>query len=198
MKRFCAALIMLWVVVALVSGTSIADAFSVQSENAGPTIDWYVQPNETLFLAWDGAYTGQTEEFWNHTVWINDTNGVDTVIFRNRWVSETKSTNKTPTQIDGNDTVGLYNSNFTYAVWWNYTLNRPQTEGNGGNFNFQIFANDTLGNWSESGILIYTGGYMFVSPPPEVIFFSNLILTLGAAAVIIVIITIVIVIRRRR
>ena len=197
MKRFCAALIMLWVGVALVSGTSIADAIIIQSENSGPTIDWYVQPNETVVLAWDGIYSGQTEEFWNQSIWINDTDGVDTVIFRYRWFSETEWTNKSPTLIDGNDTVGRYNSNFTYAVWWNYTLGGPQTEGNGGNFDFQVFANDTLGNWSETGILTYSGGYMIVSPPPEVIFFSNLLPTLGAAAVIIVIITIVIVIRRR-
>ena len=119
------------------------------------------------------------------------------MLFRYRWSSDTQWTNKTPTHIDGNQTVGLYNSNFTYEVWWDYTLNRPQTEGDGGNFYFQVFANDTLGNWSETGLLHYTGGYMLVSPPPEVVFMSNVLPTLVGALVMVIVIGAVVLVRRR-
>jgi hypothetical protein len=137
-----------------------------QSPSEGPTIEWFgLTGTEQLAIAWDGAYTGQTEEVWTHSQWINDSDGVDSVIFRYRWTGETEWMNRTGTLIEGNDTRGYYSANFTYAVWWNYETGRPETEGSGGNFYFKIWANDTLGNWNEVGPMQYMGGYMFVEPP---------------------------------
>ncbi|MFW9849474.1 MAG: hypothetical protein ACFFF4_10045, partial [Candidatus Thorarchaeota archaeon] len=153
--------------------------------------------SETMVLAWDGAYTGQTEETWHMDAWINDTDGVDTVIFMFMSTRESEWNNQTPTLIEGNATLGRYQYNYTYSVWWNYTINRPQVENAGGNFDFKIFANDTLGHWTETGILSYTGGYMLVQPPPEIVFFSNLIPSLAAVGIIVVVISVVIIFRRR-
>lgn len=146
---------------------SNALAYVQRQTSNGPTIEWYDVPeNGTLAFSWDGAYTGQTEEVWTHRHWVNDSDGVDCVIFRYRWSSEGEWTNKTATQIHGNETRGLYESNFTYAVWWNYETGRPETEGSGGNFYYKVWANDTMGNWNEVPEVGYMGGYMYVEPPP--------------------------------
>ncbi len=135
----------------------------------GPRIEWYDIPeNGTLAFAWDGACTGQTEEVWTHRHWVNNSDGVDSVIFRYRWFSESEWRNKTATKIQGNETRGLYESNFTYAVWWNYGTGRPETEGSGGNFYYKVWANATVVNWNEVPEVCYMGGYMYVKPPPEV------------------------------
>ncbi|MFW9887717.1 MAG: hypothetical protein ACFFER_06010 [Candidatus Thorarchaeota archaeon] len=73
--------------------------------------------------------------------------------------------NRTATLIEGNATLGRYQANFTYAVWWNYEFGYPETEGSGGNFYFKIWANDTLGNRNEVLPMQCTGGYMIVEPP---------------------------------
>ena len=170
-----------------------------QSGSEGPIIGWIGVPgNETMVIAWDGVYTGQTQEVWRHLIQVNDTDGVDTVIFMYRWISESEWTNKTGVLIEGNETVGWYVANFTYAVWWDYDTGRVMTEGNGGNFHFKIFANDTLGNWNMTGILTYMGGYMLVNPPPDAFIRSPLGLGIIGTSVAVVVVVLVVVFRRRR
>ncbi|MFW9910460.1 MAG: hypothetical protein ACFFEF_18030 [Candidatus Thorarchaeota archaeon] len=153
-----------------VTGTMLTVSISQNqytlADEEGPSIDWMVDDEfQNITIAWDGAYTGQTEENWDFWIWVNDTDGVDTVIFMFMWIGRTEWKNVTGVLVEGNSTKGLYNGNFTYAVWWNYTLGRPQTEGSGGNFHFKLFANDTLGNRNTSPVLTYMGGYMLVNPP---------------------------------
>ncbi|MFX1260526.1 MAG: hypothetical protein ACFFAZ_00430 [Promethearchaeota archaeon] len=185
MRRVGAAIVlMVWLGSAFVIGVSA---------NEGPTIEWYdTTSTASLVLFWDGAYTGQTEEVWTGTRWINDTDGIDTVIFRYRWMGETEWMNRTATLIEGNATLGRYQANFTYAVWWNYEFGYPETEGSGGNFYFKIWANDTLGNWNEVLPMQYTGGYMIVEPPFDYILWRTplgwLMIGLSVAAASLVII----------
>ena len=170
-----------------------------QSGSEGPVIGWIgAQGNETMVIAWDGVYTGQSQEVWRHLIQVNDTDGVDTVIFMYRWISESEWTNKTGVLIEGNETVGWYVANFTYAVWWDYDTGRVMTEGNGGNFHFKIFANDTLGNWNMTGILTYMGGYMLVNPPPDAFIRSPLGLGIIGTSVAVVVVVLVVVFRRHR
>ncbi len=136
-----------------------------QEASGGPIIQWYGLENETIAIAWDGAYTGQTEEVWSYSVWVNDTDGVSTVLFRYLWMGETEWMNRTARRISGDTINGRYTGNLTYAVWWNETSGYPETEGSGGNFYFKIWANDTLGNWSETSSIAYMGGYWYVSRP---------------------------------
>lgn len=205
MKKLGAMVLILCLGLALTSGEGTLDGFQrdmyilSEGENNGPTIEWGGPNNssETMAIAWDGAYTGQTEETWHLDAWINDTDFVDTVIFRFSLIGKNEWSDLVPTLIEGNNNLGRYQYNYTYAVWWNYTLNRPQVEVPGGNFDLKIFANDTLGHWTETGILTYMGGYMLVQPPPEIVFFSNLIPSLAAVGIIVVVISVVIIFRRR-
>ena len=185
MRRVGAAIVlMVWLGSAFVIGVSA---------NEGPTIEWYDTTSiSNLVLFWDGAYTGQTEEVWTNTRWVNDTDGIDTVIFRYRWMGESKWMNRTATLIEGNATLGRYQANFTYAVWWNYEFGYPETEGSGGNFHFKIWANDTLGNRNEVLPMQYTGGYMIVEPPLDYILWRTplgwLMIGLSVAAASLVIV----------
>ncbi|MDF1539689.1 MAG: hypothetical protein P1Q69_12385 [Candidatus Thorarchaeota archaeon] len=199
MKRIHTVAIMILIGILFVNTATNVEAVFMQSEDSGPTIEWYGPENSSssVVIAWDGAYTGQTEDGWSLRAWINDTHGVDTVIYMIRETTETEWENVTPSLVEGNDTIGYYQYNYTYAVWWNYNLNRPQVEGTGGNFDFKIFANDSLGHWTETGILTYSGGYMLVVPPPEVSFITNLLPSLVGATVLVVIISAVVILRKR-
>lgn len=164
----------------------------------GPTIEWYEVPeNWTLVFNWDGEYRGQTEEVWTHEHCVNDSDGVHTVIFRYRWFGESEWMNQTATRIEGNETTGFYQSDFTYAVWWNYTTGRPETEGSGGNYYYKVWANDTLGNWNEVKEIGYNGGYLFVNPPPDVEFWRTVQKLLPAMAIVIgsVVLSVVVVVK---
>ncbi len=173
-------------------------AQSMLAESSGPTIDWTYGPDgENVTLCWDGMYDGQTEEVWPHWVWVNDTDGVDTVLFMYRWMGESNWRNVTGVLKEGNATRGYYNGNFSYRVWWNYTAARPQCEGSGGNFHFKVFANDTLGHWSGTPILTYTGGYMIVKPPTP-FFLTPAGLTIVAAVVVGSVIITLVTIRKRK
>ena len=130
-----------------------------------PTIDWMVPLNSTeeLVMCWDGAYTGQTEEVWPSMNWVNDTDGIDTVIYQYQWETDTEWMNRTPTVLEGNSTHGHYSYTFTQSVSWNPETNYPHIEG--GSFRFRIFANDTVGNWRTTPTILYQGGYMFIITP---------------------------------
>ncbi|MHA1928415.1 MAG: hypothetical protein ACTSV2_07535 [Candidatus Thorarchaeota archaeon] len=149
-------------------------SLALASTSEGPTIEWpYTE--EGNVMAWDGIYSGQTEQVWGHEAWVNDSDGVDCVIFRYQWTSQTEWINQSTTRIDGNDTTGLYSGNFTYDVWWDWEIGYPETEGDGANFKFKIFANDTLGNWKETVSMGYSGGYDMIHPPGDYVLHVTLI-----------------------
>ena len=204
MRRFLVvSLILLFVGLGLTGDATVRDAHSkysiAQSSSGGPTIDWYDIPeNGSLVFCWDGIYDGQTEETWQFSRWVNDTDGVDVVVFRFRWFSEQGDWNITATLVEGNETCGLYEANFTYAVWWNWETGTPETEGGGGNFDFKIWANDTLGNWSEVEPIRYSGGYFLVYPPAGHMLLRTPIGWTIIGAVLITTTVIFLVYRRRR
>ena len=173
------------------------DFLSAEGSENGPIIEWS-ESNETVVIAWDGIYDGQTEDVWNHIAWVNDTDGVSSVIFRYRWIGETEWMNRTTVRISGDSMNGEYQGNLTYAVWWNYTAGYPETEGSGGNFYFKIWANDTLGYWSETSAMQYMGGYMIVNPPPGYIPWTDeLVLALAGGGILVLVILILVLFKRR-
>jgi len=196
-------LIWLGCTVFLEGGSAGSNGFQVyiprQFPTEGPTIEWFeTTGTEQVAIAWDGAYTGQTEEVWTNSRWVNDSDGVDTVIFQYRWTVETEWMNRTSTLIEGNNTMGHYSANFTYAVWWNYETGWPETEGSGGNFYFRIWANDTLGNWNEVEPMLYMGGYMFVEPPADYILWRTPLGWAMIGSVVVVASVVIIWMSRRR
>ncbi len=205
MKRIVVTFVILLIGVSLGSGScnSVSSLHShptlSDSTGLGPTIDWFGPSNssEHATIAWDGAYIGQTEETWDLTAWVNDSDQVDTVIIMFRTILDSEWANMTPVLVEGNNTLGRYQYNYTYAVWWNYTLNYPQWEVPGGNFDYRIFANDSLGHSTLTGILTYSGGYMIVNPPPDVILASNIIPILGLSGVLVTFVIMLVYVRRR-
>lgn len=134
--------------------------------SSAPIIDWFGPPEnstEGMTICWDGLYNGQTEEVWDFEVWVNDTDGVDSVIFRFLCGSSSEWENKTTTLIEGNSTSGLYAGNLTYPVEWNWEKEYPVVPYSV--FSFKVFANDSLGNWAETTTRTYMGGYVVVYPP---------------------------------
>lgn len=50
-----------------------------QFPTEGPTIEWFeTTGTEQIAIAWDGAYTGQTEEVWTNSRWVNDSSSIST------------------------------------------------------------------------------------------------------------------------
>ena len=140
-----------------------------QSGTNPPIIGWpYGPSNATCMpaICWDGAYTGQTQELWTWTYWVNDTDGVDTVLFRFRWYYDDEWFNKSTVRVSGNMTNGRYNGNLTWSVVWNWQRGSPESVNGSGTFFFKVWANDTYGNWNETSPVHYMGGYLFVNPPP--------------------------------
>jgi hypothetical protein len=129
-----------------------------------PTIDWFGLPEnstENIELMIDGIYSGQTEENFDYAIWINDTDGVDVVIFR--FLISDQWENQTPTLIEGNETRGLYAGGYTCSIQWDWLRARPNPSGVG--FQFKVFANDTLGNWRETTTYHISLGYFVIIPP---------------------------------
>ena len=172
-----------------ISHSDDLNAVFSQSFSNPPIIQWPHSPVNATYtpvIAWDGAYTGQTQEVWSWTYWVNDTDGVDTVLFRFRWGYEDEWFNRSTVRVEGNSTNGRYNGNLTWGVEWNWEEGRPEWIDGGGSFGFKIFANDTLGNWIETSVIQYTGGYMIINPPP--IYYISIIgplLIIPAIAIII-------------
>ncbi|MGY5854312.1 MAG: hypothetical protein RTU92_12145 [Candidatus Thorarchaeota archaeon] len=144
-----------------------------QETDGAPIIEWFAELNATNSpgIAYDGAYTGQTEEVWRFTHWVNDSDGVDTVLFRFWRSLEDGWFNTTPLRIQGDEHNGRYQGNLTWAVSWDWANARPIPAGGG--FFFKIYANDSLGNWVETGYFECSGGYMIVNPPLHYYLFSS-------------------------
>lgn len=172
----------------------------VQSLEVGgvdpPTIEWTLPLNYTgeVIFNWDGEYSGQTEEVWPSKNWINDSDGLDTVIYQYKWLNDGEWMNRTPLLLESNSTHGLYSYNFTQRVWWDWGTNRVQIEG--GSFKFRIFANDSLGNWRTTPIIGYNGGYLFVNRPLiyYVLLAAPAIITAGFIAIVVI----VVLVRKRK
>jgi len=197
-----------WVIILWISCFSVQTSSTTNFENnsvvslsqsslEAPSIDWpYSEPG--VVIAWDGAYNGQTEEVWGSSAWVNDSDGVDCVLYRYRWTSQTEWINRTTTLMEGNDTTGRYYGNFTYEVWWNWESGSVETEGDGGFFQFKIFANDTLGNWNETIPVQYNGGYILVYPPADYVLFTSLVNVAIIGTVIVSIVLVIWAIRKYR
>lgn len=120
---------------------------SLDSSETGPSIDWYQDPNVTLSI--DGAYTGQSQEIYERWVWVNDSLGVDSVIFRFKWSYDEVWQNRTTVLVEGNATLGRYRGNLTWPA------------PGGGVFQFKVFANNTSGYWNETSPLTVYFGYLY-------------------------------------
>jgi hypothetical protein len=130
------------------SGSSTAAITpSFGSSETGPSIHWYPDPNVTLVI--DGAYTGQSQEIYERRVWINDSLGVDSVIFRFKWSYDEVWRNRTTVLVEGNETLGRYRGNLTWPA------------PGGGRFKFKVFANNTSGNWNETSPMTVYFGYLY-------------------------------------
>jgi len=174
------------------------DAHSTADSSDPPTIDWFGPPDNSTtepIICWDGVYSGQTREIWSFEIWVNDTDGVDTVIFRFEWQYEWL--NRSTTLIEGNETRGLYAGNLTWGVVWDWTKMLPNPTG--GSFSFKVFANDTVGNWVETTEVSYIGGYYAIYTPLRT---TPVGTPLGWAAVgvsaIIIAIVVLLILRSRR
>ena len=166
-----------------------------------PTIQWSTPLNATegVTLFWDGVYTGQTENVWPSTNCVNDSDGIDTVIFQYMCQTDIEWMNRTPILLQGNNTHGQYNYQFIQLVLWNNETNYAYVEG--GAFKFRIFANDSLGNWRTTPANHYIGGYPFIITPtttsttgsqPSTILGETLwIIAIGASATITVIVFVI-------
>ncbi|MHA1964989.1 MAG: hypothetical protein ACW97G_10435 [Candidatus Thorarchaeota archaeon] len=119
---------------------------SSDSSGIGPNISWSPDPNVTMFF--DGAYTGQSQEIFEYRVWVNDSLGVDSVIFRFKWSYEEEWLNRTTKLIEGDGFHGRYRGNLTWPA------------PGGGRFEFKVFANNTLGHWNETSPMTVYFGYL--------------------------------------
>ena len=111
-----------------------------ESSSVGPTIDWNWGPD--AWMAVDGIYQGQTEEKLEFGTYINDSDGVNTVILRVKWPDNENWINHSTRRIDGNTTLGHYTGNITWVPVHGIVT-----------FHMKMFANDTLGDWSETSPL---------------------------------------------
>ena len=133
----------------LVAAT-ITPRSNLSETNLGPTISWYPEP--IPILAIDGKYTGQKQEIYESRFWVNDSDGVDIVIFRFKWSNDEEWLNRTAVLIEGDEFLGRYKGNLTWSA------------PGGGIFQFKIFANDTFGYWNETSPMTITFGYMYWDP----------------------------------
>jgi len=133
-----------------------SDLHLIADSSDPPTVEW----SDVGILA-DGIYAGQTEEVFDFDIWVNDTDGVDTVIFRFYYRSEWL--NRTTTITEGDEIRGRYSGSLVCSVSWDWISGRPSPAGHG--FQFKVFANDTLGNWNETTAALYSYGYYVIMPP---------------------------------
>lgn len=130
--------------------TQVTNTLGFDSSETGPTIAWFPEPVPTLFF--DGIYTGQTQEIFQRRVWVNDSLGVDSVIFRFKWDYDEEWRNRSAVLVEGNETLGRYRGNLTWPA------------PGGGTFQFKIFANNTSGYWNETSPMTVYFGYMYWNP----------------------------------
>ncbi len=123
---------------------------SLEPSELGPSISWFPDPNVTMFC--DGSYDGQTQETFDYRVWVNDSLGVDLVLFRFKWSYEEEWVNRTARLVEGDEFHGRYKGNLTWPA------------PGGGRFEFKVFANNTLGHWNETSPMTVFFGYLYWNP----------------------------------
>ncbi|MFQ5831302.1 MAG: hypothetical protein ACE5H4_01190 [Candidatus Thorarchaeota archaeon] len=97
----------------------------------------------------DGAYTGQTQDVFEYQTMVNDSDGVDVVLFRFKWEGDDDWLNGTTVRTEGDEFQGTYKGNLSWPA------------PGGGTFQFKVFANDTLGNWNETSPMTVHFGYLY-------------------------------------
>ena len=117
------------------------------SAQGGPDISWPSTPIPDLFI--DGAYTGQTVEIFEYQTTVNDSDGVDIVLFCFKWARDDDWINRSSIRTQGDEFQGTYEGNLTWPA------------PGGGVFQFKVFANDSLGDWNETAPMRVTFGYLY-------------------------------------
>ena len=120
------------------------------SSGIGPNISWAPDPNVTMFF--DGYYNGQKQEVFDYWVWVNDSLGVNSVIFRFKWSYDDDWRNRTTILVEGDEFHGRYRGNLTWPA------------PGGGRFEFKVFANNTSGYWNETSPMTVYFGYLYWNP----------------------------------
>lgn len=171
-----------------------ARSHSTANSSDPPTVSWWGfldNSTETLGLLVDGSYIGQTEQVFSFKIRVNDSDGVDTIIFRFYYQEEWL--NRTPVLVEGDEFDGSYEGRLVCSVTWDWTKSRPNPDGHA--FLFKAFVNDTLGNWRETSSFSYSYGYWYVVPPPPVCLVTT---PIGWTIIVLSVFGIAVVIRRRR
>ncbi|MBY8997833.1 MAG: hypothetical protein KGD60_08870 [Candidatus Thorarchaeota archaeon] len=130
--------------------TMATNTLSFDPSETSPSISWPPEPYFTLVI--DGAYTGQSQEIYERRVGVNDSLGVDSVIFRFKWSNDEEWLNRTAVLIEGDEFIGRYKGNLTWPA------------PGGGIFQLKVFANNTLGYWNETSPITIHFGYMYWDP----------------------------------
>jgi hypothetical protein len=86
----------------------------------------------------DAMTLGGGEDSFTSGYWVSDPDGVSTVLFRYRMSGNQSWVNRTTEMTSGNVTRGYYTGGLTYEI-------KPIIR-----FDFKVFANNTLGNWTET------------------------------------------------
>ncbi len=120
------------------------------NSNTGPTFSW---SDDYSIMAVDAIYYGQKEQTLVVDSYINDSDGIDTVILRLLWEPEDEWVNISATQSEGNSIWG----------YWNTTLKWQVDRMTGWFFEVKMWANDTLGNWSETAVMGIEFVYFLIS-----------------------------------
>ncbi len=122
------------------------EGVEVSSEDAPDIVLPFEEGAEILLAVPMGGSANITH---SPEVRVNDSDGVSTVFFRFNPVGNDTWFNVTATRVEGNSTEGTYTASFE----WTHT-----------SVDFKVFANDTLGEWSETGSIRYLIDYVGVSP----------------------------------
>ena len=134
-----------------------------------PTIDWIGPPansTNTEGPLVEGAYWGQTEQIFDIYAWVNDTDGVNSVIFR--FLHQDNWENYTPTLAEGDEIRGRYTFTLVCNVAWDWETMRPVPGAVG--YQVKVFANDSQGNGIETGVYSYSYGfYISMGPLPYIL-----------------------------
>ena len=108
-----------------------------ETSSMGPKIQWNWKQGD--WMAIDGIYRGQTEERFEFGTYIQDPDGVSTVLLRVKWPDSGDWINCSTVRTDGKEETTYYSGNITWTPVMDLIT-----------FHIKIFANDTLGNWSET------------------------------------------------
>jgi len=167
--------------------------FVVSDSSEPPTIEDYpISENDTVTgLQIDAIYSGQTEQVFSFHAAVNDSDGVDSVMFRYHVSGEWQ--NQKAMRTSGTVIDGIYTGNITFSIEWNPVKQLPEPRSI--EFSFKIFANDTLGNWVETIPIPYSYFYWQIMTPTNQP--NNDVLLIIGASFVAAIVVIAIYMKRR-